>query len=104
MGFTTACFIRKNTPELRSKLKELGYDICCCTEFKDACWLNTFLLNKTPSVHGIGYVNNARSENPNIDCGTNEELAKSNIRLSIRKNKYLYDEAVKTIKEQDASI
>lgn len=91
MGFTTACFIRKNTPELRSKLKELGYDICCCTEFKDACWLNTFLLNKTPSVHGIGYINeaepltlekrlqcfiedNARSEHPNIDCGNNEEL------------------------------
>lgn len=25
MGFTTPCFIRKNTPELRKKLKELGY-------------------------------------------------------------------------------
>lgn len=36
------------------------------------------------------------------DCGTNEELAKSNIRLSIRENKVLYDEAVKTIKELDA--
>lgn len=33
------------------------------------------------------------------DCGTNEELAKSNIRLSIRENKSLYDEAVKTIDE-----
>jgi hypothetical protein len=91
MGFTTACFIRKNTPELRSKLKELGYDICCCTEFKDSCWLNTLLLDKEHSVHGIGYINeaeplplekrlqcfledNARSEHPNIDCGTNEEL------------------------------
>lgn len=38
------------------------------------------------------------------DCGTNEELAKSNIRLSIRKNKILYEEAVKTIKELDSSI
>ena len=38
------------------------------------------------------------------DCGTNEELAKSNIRLSIRKNKSLYEEAVKTIKELDSSI
>lgn len=91
MGFTTACFIRKNTPELRSKLKELGYDICCCTEIKDAYWLNTFLLDKTPSVHGIGYLDevepltlekrlqcfledNARSEHPVIDCGINEEL------------------------------
>lgn len=25
MGFTTPCFIRKNTPELRKKLEELGY-------------------------------------------------------------------------------
>ncbi len=35
------------------------------------------------------------------DCGTNEELAKSDIRLSIRKNKVLYEEAVKTINELD---
>lgn len=26
MTFTKACFIRKNTPELRNKLKELGYE------------------------------------------------------------------------------
>ena len=38
------------------------------------------------------------------DCGTNEELAKSNIRLSIRENKVLYDEAVKTIKELNQSL
>ncbi len=25
MGFTTSCFIRKNTPELRKKLEKLGY-------------------------------------------------------------------------------
>lgn len=25
MGFTTPCFIRKNTQELRKKLEELGY-------------------------------------------------------------------------------
>lgn len=36
------------------------------------------------------------------DCGTNEELAKANIRLSIRKNKVLYEEALKTIKELDS--
>jgi len=35
------------------------------------------------------------------DCGTNEELAKSNIRLSIRENKVLYEEAVKTIRALD---
>lgn len=36
------------------------------------------------------------------DCGTNEELAKANIRLSIKENKLLYEEAVKTIRELDA--
>ncbi len=35
------------------------------------------------------------------DCGTNEELAKSNIRLSIKKNKVLYEEAIRTIKNLD---
>lgn len=38
------------------------------------------------------------------DCGTNEELAKSNIRLSIRENKVLYDEAVRTIKELNQQL
>lgn len=38
------------------------------------------------------------------DCGTNEELAKSNIRLSIKENKVLYEEALKTIKELDTTL
>ncbi len=38
------------------------------------------------------------------DCGTNEELAKSNIRLSIRENKVLYEEAVRTVKELDGEL
>ena len=37
------------------------------------------------------------TDSERYDCGTNDELAKSNIRLSIRQNKELYDEAVKTI-------
>ena len=36
------------------------------------------------------------------DCGTNEELAKSNIRLSIRANKNLYEEALQTIHALDS--
>lgn len=38
------------------------------------------------------------------DCGTNEELAKSNIRLSIKENKVLYEEALRTIKELDVTL
>lgn len=37
--FTTPCFIRKNTPELRDKLKELGYHVCSCTSSKTAIYL-----------------------------------------------------------------
>lgn len=29
--FITSCFIRKNTPELRGKLKKMGYYVCHCT-------------------------------------------------------------------------
>lgn len=89
--FVVECFIRKNTPELRNKLNELGYHICSCTEFEDAKWLETFLQTDHPSVHGIGYWDetcpfephqaldffvkeNATSEIPAIDCDENEDL------------------------------
>jgi hypothetical protein len=91
--FTTNCFIRKNTSELRTKLKELGYHICPCAEFKDSVWLRTSFITNKPVIHGIGYFNedltgrknkqeeldfflseNYKSENPRIDCGDNEEL------------------------------
>lgn len=91
--FTTNCFIRKNTSELRTKLKELGYHICRCTEFEDSVWLRTSFITNKPVIHGIGYFNedltgrkntqeeldfflseNCTSKNPRIDCGDNEEL------------------------------
>ena len=85
--FTTPCFIRKNTPELREKLEKLGYKICPCALFYDACWLDT----NVDTVHGIGYSDetyplpqeeqlkrflkeNEIEKTPLIDCGTNEEL------------------------------
>lgn len=91
MAFIQSGFIRKNTPELRKKLEELGYKICVCCSFDDNIWLNTFLYKDREEVHGIGcwddsfpckkedvfkyYINeNNERKNPNIDCGTNEEL------------------------------
>lgn len=82
------CFIRKNTPELRDKLQELGYYICHCTVvYRDAVWLVTCNKTGKPSVHGIGYgdkniqsaldfflYENEKSENPLIDCGEDEEM------------------------------
>ena len=43
MGFTTPCFIRKNTPELRKKLEELGYEIL------NSGWGNARKIAEIPS-------------------------------------------------------
>jgi len=88
MKFTQPCFIRINTLELRNKLKDLGYKICVCCEFKDAKWINNLIFNST--IHGIGYSDETRllnnwtvedelnlflEENTRyIDCGTNINL------------------------------
>ena len=85
--FTTPCFIRKNTPELREKLEKLGYNICPCALFYDACWLDI----NVDTVHGIGYsdetyplpqeeqlkrflAENEISNTPLIDCSDNEAM------------------------------
>ena len=89
--FTTKCFIRKNTPELRDKLAKLGYRICVCCKFKDNIWLNNYIndeLNRY-EIHGLGdystednqeealniyLYENSKRKIPAIDCGDNEEL------------------------------
>ena len=85
--FTTPCYIRKNTPELRDRLKELGYHVCVCTEFEGAVWLNNLL--ESSSIHGWGFLGDdapfktqeealrvfeIESKDKKIDCGTNEDL------------------------------
>lgn len=87
--FTCRCFIRKNTSELRNKLKELGHTICICTEFNDARWL-TINPQAPYTVHGVGYTSeempwksseevlenfeDEAKQRDIVDCGTNEEL------------------------------
>ena len=75
MGFTTPCFIRKNTPELKKKLEDLGYkDYGNLRFYGDPiviyCNLNHFFTS--PFVlEGEQY----RCKYDNfIDCGDNEEL------------------------------
>lgn len=69
MGFTTPCFIRKNTPELQDKLKKLGIveHPSCIESFNDYLYVGRGFYNTLP----IGY--SEEIENA-IDCGTNEEL------------------------------
>lgn len=79
--FTQPCFIRKNTPELRKKLEELGYIPLTMN----------LLLEKTPTLVAMEfprgnpifnaviyiheYVKMFQNEIKFIDCGTNENLS-----------------------------
>lgn len=63
MGFTTPCFIRKNTDNIRNRLKEVGYKMLFPIEYDNLeCSDN--------------WVNDIKSLNDcdGIDCGFNEEL------------------------------
>lgn len=81
MGFTTPCFIRKNTPELRKKLEYLGYshgkpkyyaddddnkyDFIMCHNGR------FFLLSQENHVIRNGH---HLKKHGSINCGTNESL------------------------------
>lgn len=112
MTFKQPCFIRKNTPELRKKLEELGYRICSCATWPNSVWLDTFIHGKETSVHGIGYdiymektsieeecqrfvEENKTSLRPRIDCGTNEDLflAIAALRDGTDRNQWFVDDA-----------
>ena len=85
--FTTPCFIRKNTPELRKKLEELGYTIGAWeSPHFEYPYLKCFPNRKFGLFKGEGFYmtendykcNGKRwTYNPPkeyIDCGTNEDL------------------------------
>lgn len=68
MGFTTAAFIRRNTPELRKKLEELGYKK----------YGNPFQITDDSklitTIDGEYVPYNVPLDDSFIECGTNEEL------------------------------
>jgi hypothetical protein len=80
--FTTPCFIRKNTPELRKRLEELGYKYGGkASNFGQPylyCSLDKYFeCNRCPArYHGI------------IDCGDNEELFLALVALRDDTDKY----------------
>ncbi|WP_270369666.1 hypothetical protein [Bacteroides fragilis] len=71
MGFTTPCFIRKNTEELRNKLKGLGYYCNPYLGWNNLC-TSTYGLASVYSMSDD--INVISKEMDIIDCGTNEEL------------------------------
>lgn len=79
MGFTTPCFIRKNTLELRKKLEELGYNHPIDVIEDERFCIATSPVNCNYHIIIKGAFDDT---NPHytwncagrIDCGTNEEL------------------------------
>lgn len=70
MGFTTPCFIRKNTPELRKKLAKLGYKYGYRADFRhDIMYVDAERDEFFPT-----FSSNITDDEIAIDCGTNEEL------------------------------
>ena len=72
--FTTPCFIRKNTPELRKKLEKLGY---INTSSGRAEWFTPIEKLKCLVTHPISGCYQECTEYGHewdFDCGTNEEL------------------------------
>ena len=70
---TTAAFIRRNTPELRKKLEELGYN-CSSLRRDRSCLCTAAYLNVYHSIHPEWLDNEDIRKTNDIDCGTNEEL------------------------------
>nr|DAL76353.1 MAG TPA: hypothetical protein [Caudoviricetes sp.] len=83
MGFTTPCFIRKNTQELRRGLKELGY-FNNSPQWTNNCsiiWAYQYPMKgfDTPNYviadsFDIPFDKHSALCGKFIDCGTNEEL------------------------------
>ena len=68
--FTTSCFIRKCTPELKSKLEDIGYHRRPIKEKYDK---HKFLLVYRDGCYNSSTGNETGIENY-IDCGYNEEM------------------------------
>lgn len=47
-------YLKDNNEIIRQKIKDAGIDVCICTEFDDACWLD-YSTEVDNGVHGVGY-------------------------------------------------
>ncbi len=102
MGFTTPCFIRKNTQELRRGLEELGY-FNDSPEWTNNCsiiWAYQYPMKgfDTPNYviadsFDIPFDKHSALCGKFVDCGTNEELflAIAALRDDTDKNQWFTD-------------
>ena len=87
--FTQSCFIKKNTPELRKKLEELGYEY---NGRDTASWGASALYCFDGKYYEVYPAKPSRYHSI-VDCGTNEELflALAALRDDTNENQWLTD-------------
>lgn len=105
MEFTTPCFIRKNTPELRKKLEELGYEILNSGNTTldahnydgngshKSIEEGRAIITSYGNLYGVIYDIDTVTKKGRIDCGTNELLflAIAALRDDTDKNQWFTD-------------
>lgn len=105
MGFTTPCFIRKNTPELRKKLEELGYEILNSGNTTldahnydgngshKSIEEGRAIITSYGNLYGVIYDIDTVTKKGRIDCETNELLflAIAALRDDTDKNQWFTD-------------
>lgn len=86
MGFTTPCFIRKNTPKLRKELEELGYEILNSGDTTldahnydgkgshKSIEEGKAIITSYGNLYGVIYDVDTVTKKGRIDCGTNEKF------------------------------
>lgn len=108
MGFVQPCFIRKNTPELRKKLEDIGH-ARYPHEFadwdddgKDRKYIIIDIMYYTYSTEPIGKPKKKGVDF--VDCGENEELflALASLRDNSDRNQwFIYDEDTSFLQKGD---
>ena len=93
--FTQPCFIRKNSPELRKKLEELGYTNTPSGRGEWFIPIEELEYLVTYPISGCYQGCNGYWYEDDFDCGTNEELflALAALRDDSDKNQWIIDEA-----------
>ena len=102
MAFIQSCFIRKNTPELRKKLEELGYKY----NGRDTeSWGASALYCFDGKYYEVYPAKPSRYHSI-VDCGTNEELflALAALRDDTNKNQWFIAQGTIWVKDYNGEI
>lgn len=116
MGFTTPCFIRKNTETLRKKLEELGYEILNSGNTTldahnydgkgshKSIEEGKAIITSYGNLYGVIYNVDTVTKKGRIDCGTNEELflAIAALRDDTNNNQWFIAESSLSVSFDDA--